>query len=182
MSRSVKASRQAATKSAYTRKSSPLLQNTFTLLKPRPSGIFKSDLAIPAWKSSTRSSSSFPLYLPLKTSPAPTGKPPPLNVQREKSSRFGSCSMTSSTWAFVTDTNFIVNERMEVGSLPMFVIHSRFSHFPPIKVRSWRLEKYGMYSASCVDASVARWIRISRVYRAGLVDGSGKVVFQVGRL
>jgi len=90
--------------------------------------------------------------------------------------------MISSTCKLVTEANFIVRERMEVASLPMFVIHSRFSHFPPIKVRSRTLEKYGMYSSSCVGASEARWIRISRVYGAGLVEGSGKVVFQVGRL
>ena len=182
MSRSTKVSRQAATKSAYTRQSSPVLQNAFTLLKPRPSGISKSDLTMLAWKSSMRRNSSFPLYLPLKISPAPAGEPPCLRVQSEKSSRLGSCPMTSSTWTFVTDTNFIVNERIEVGSLPMFEIHSRFSHFPPIKVKSRRLEKYDMYSASCVGVSVARWIRISRAYRAGLVDGSGKVIFQVGTL
>ena len=91
--------------------------------------------------------------------------------------------MTSNTWAFVTDTNFIVKERMEVGSLPMLETHSRFSHPPPIKVRSRTLEKCGMYSARCVgDASDARWIRISRVYAAGLAEGSGKVVLQVRRL
>jgi hypothetical protein len=126
--------------------------------------------------------SNFPLYLPLKISPAPVGKPAPLKVQSEKSSRFGSCSMIPSTWTFVTDTNFIVNERIEVGSLPMLEIHLRFSHLPPTNVRTRTFEKYGMYSASCVGVSDARWMRISRVHAAGLVEGSGNVVFQVGRL
>ena len=144
MSRSVKVSRQAATKSAYARKSSSALQNAFTLLKPRPPGAFKSDLTTLAWKSSTRSRSSFPLYLPLRISPVSPGKPPPLKVQSEKSSRLGSCPMISSTWVFVIETNFIDNERMEGGSPPMLEIHSRFSHFPPTKVRSRTLEKYGM--------------------------------------
>ena len=90
--------------------------------------------------------------------------------------------MISSTWTFVTDTNFIVNERIEVGSLPMLGIHSRSSHLAPINVRSQTLEKYDMYSTSCVGASDARWMHISRVYAAGLVEGLGKVAFQVGRL
>ena len=83
---------------------------------------------------------------------------------------------------FVIDTNFIVNERIEVERLSILEIHLRFAHFPPIKVRSRRSEKYGMYSASRIGASVARWIRISRAYGAGLVDGSGKVISQVGTL
>ena len=90
--------------------------------------------------------------------------------------------MISSTWTFVTDTNFIVNAQMEVGRVPMLEIHSPLSHLPPIKVRSRTLEKYGMYSASCIGASDARCMRISRVYAAGLTEGFGKVFFQVGRL
>ena len=129
-----------------------------------------------------RSSSSFPQYLPFKISPTPSGNPFPLKMQSEKSSRFGSCPMIPSTWTFVTDTNFIVNERMEMGSLPILEVHSWLSHLPPIKVRSRTFEKYGMYSASGVGASGARWTCISRVYGAGLVEGSGKVVFHDGRL
>jgi len=90
--------------------------------------------------------------------------------------------MILSIWTFVTDTNFIVNERMEVGSLPMLEIHSRLSHLPPIKVRSRTFEKYGMYSVSSIGASDARWMRISRASAAGLVEGSGNVDFQDGRL
>ena len=179
MSSSDNVSRQVATKSTYAGKSSPVLQNALMLLKPRPSGAFKSDLTILA---SMRRRSNFPPYLPLKISPASSEKPAPLKVQSEKSSRLGSCSMISSTWTFVTDTNFIVSERMEMGSFPMVEIHSRFSHLPPIKVRSRTLEKYGMYSSSCGGASDARWMRISRVYAGGLFEGSGKVIFQVGRL
>jgi len=151
-------------------------------LKPRPSGAFKRDLTMLAWKSSMRRRSNFPLYLPFRISPAPVWRPVPLKVQSEKSSRLGSCSMISSTWTFVTDTNFIDKARMEVGSLPMPEIHSSLSHLPPIKARSRTLEKYGMYSASCIGVSDARCMRISRVYAAGLIEGSGKVVFQVGRL
>ena len=61
--------------------------------------------------------------------------------------------MTPSTWAFVTDTNFIANGQTEVGILLMLGAHSRFSHLPLVNVRSWKFKKYGMYSVSCVDAA-----------------------------
>ena len=97
MSRLAKVSRQLATKSTYTGKSSPALQRALMLLKPKPSGAFKRDLTIPAWKSSTRRRSNFPRYLPLKISPASAEIPAPLKVQSDISSRLGSCSMISST-------------------------------------------------------------------------------------
>ena len=54
------------------------------------------------------------------------------------------------------DTNFIVNERIEVERLSILEIHLGFSHFPPTKVRSRRSERYGMYFASGVSARRSR--------------------------